>query len=62
MKKPWTDVERDELRALWLDKTNKMSDICNKLSRSKFAVINEVRRLNVRRRAPRAVNIGGLDN
>lgn len=58
MKKPWTDAERDELRTLYTDKVNKMADICTKLNRSKFAVMNEVRRLNVKRRVPKCVAIG----
>jgi len=58
MKKPWNDVEREELRALYVDKTVKMSDICVKLNRSKFAVMNEVRRIKVARRAPKVVAIG----
>ena len=60
MKKPWNDVEREELRALYVDKTVKMSDICVKLNRSKFAVMNEVRRINVKRRSPKVMAVGQL--
>lgn len=58
MKKPWNDAEREELKALYVDKANKMADICTKLNRSKFAVMNEVRRINVKRRVPKCVAIG----
>lgn len=58
MKKPWTDAERDQLRALYADRTAKMSDICVRMNRSKFAIINEVRRLNARRRVANVAVIG----
>jgi IS30 family transposase len=58
MKKPWTDAEREELRTMYTDKANKMADICTKLNRSKFAVMNEVRRIKVTRRVPKCVAIG----
>ena len=48
-KKPWTDAEKDELRALWPAKENRVSDICDKLNRSKFAVVNKASRLNIQR-------------